>query len=380
MDPHNIDSFSGHATVRHPVFDPIVGQEYAVAVLSEAITTSRLAGSYLFVGPEGSGKNTTALRFAAALCGAKSAEDPLVARILANNYPDVRTTKPVPPRRNISVAQIWPRNESPEFRADAALLKDLNYEPLYSPNRVYVIDHAEGLSIGGSEAANSLLKTLEEPPGYARFILTAVSVTSMLPTIVSRCQIVRFGPLSRADVVKVICDQKTIDRDRANLLASLSNGNVGKALELDTNTTLLEARDRIFDVFLRIEKSPAVGFARLAEDFRNACKIIQMVSSDEDSDSKPAGVRSGTLLGLEMLSSCFRDRLVLSLGLLESSLNNPDLACVMKPAQSASASHCVTDSIAKVSAIKEMISFNGNNQLCTELLMCALVDLARRST
>src|SRR5947208_1402015 len=115
----------------------ILGQTYATAVLQNALQDNRLAGSYLFVGPDGVGKATAAREFAKILCGATSDADFVARSIDAKTFPDVRTVEP--PRSGIiSIAQIWPRAGHKEHPPDNALLRDLHFEPMAGPRRVFI--------------------------------------------------------------------------------------------------------------------------------------------------------------------------------------------------------------------------------------------------
>ncbi len=126
----------------------ILGQPYAAAVLQNALADQRLAGSYLFVGPEGVGKGTVARQFAKALCGASADTDAVSRAIDASTFPDVRVIEP-PKSGIMSVAQIWPRSNHKDHPAENALLRDLHFEPMAGPKRVFIIQGAEAW--GGAE-------------------------------------------------------------------------------------------------------------------------------------------------------------------------------------------------------------------------------------
>ena len=130
------------------MFQNILGQPYAVRVLENALENDRLAGSYLFVGPDGVGKATAARQFAKLLCGASADTDPLARAIDAGTLPDVRSLDPPPSphhQHRAGLAPAGPQGASPEN----ALLRDLQFEPISARKRVFIIHDAEGLGGAG---------------------------------------------------------------------------------------------------------------------------------------------------------------------------------------------------------------------------------------
>ena len=132
------------------MFQNILGQPYAVRVLENALQNDRLAGSYLFVGPDGVGKATAARQFAKLLCGAASADsDPVARAIDAGTLPDVRSLDP-PPSHITSIAQVWPRQGHKEHPPDNALLRDLQFEPMSAPQARLHHPRCRGLRAGAA--------------------------------------------------------------------------------------------------------------------------------------------------------------------------------------------------------------------------------------
>ena len=173
-----------------PRLADIRGQDRAIARLRAALAAGRVHHAYLFTGPPGAGKRATALALASALnClrapGEGCDDCDACARIAAGIHPDVVTLE------REGAAQIVPiesvRNQ---------VIARVGFPPHEAKVRVFLIDEASALQ---PAAANSLLKTLEEPPARTMFVLGTVAPDQLLPTIRSRCQRVAFGPVAGAE-------------------------------------------------------------------------------------------------------------------------------------------------------------------------------------
>jgi len=198
-------------------FDELVGQEHIVKTLRNALETRRLAHAYLFVGPRGTGKTTTARILAKALnCagGPKpdfSLDDPVCLAIEQGSCLDVV---------EIDAAS----NRSIE---DAKKIRDeCQFSPTSCPFKVFIIDEVHQLT---KDAFNALLKTLEEPPPWVKFILATTEADKVLPTITSRCQRLEFHPISEeviaAQLARIVkADGVTADQHALTAIARLAAG------------------------------------------------------------------------------------------------------------------------------------------------------------
>ena len=161
---------------RPQVFDDVVGQDHVVRTLKNAIARGRIAHAYLFVGPRGTGKTSTARIFAKALncTGGPKAdfdpEDPAVKAIAEGTHLDVIE---IDGASNNGVDQVRELRET------------VQYSPAQGRFKIYIIDEVHMLS---AAAFNALLKTLEEPPAHVKFVFATTDVQKVLPTILSRCQ------------------------------------------------------------------------------------------------------------------------------------------------------------------------------------------------
>lgn len=199
-------------------FTQLLGQEKAKRLIARSLAADRVPHAYIFKGVEGVGKRLFAKGVAAAVnCRDKSrigacGKCTSCKKIRSMNHPDyieIRAEKGV-----IKIDQV------------RKMCRELCYPPYESEMRVVLLEDVHTMR---REAANSLLKTLEEPPRNNLLILTAEASQDLLATLTSRCQVVPFVQLSITDTVAILV-QHGVDRETAQLLARLSEGSPGKAL------------------------------------------------------------------------------------------------------------------------------------------------------
>ena len=203
------------------LFSEIIGQEKAKRFLKRVMAEERIPHAYLFTGIPGIGKTSMAKALTMALncheptdfdgCG----QCPSCRQLLGGNFPDFIHIKP--DGQNIKIEQIRDLNRS------------LSFAPVSAKHRVCVVQQAEAMT---GEAANSFLKTLEEPPPGNILILNAREPLDLLPTIVSRCQRIPFQPLPVQAMTDWLVKEKDIDGQRAAIAAKGSSGSLGSALRM----------------------------------------------------------------------------------------------------------------------------------------------------
>jgi len=167
----------------------IQDQDEAVTLLRRALATGRVAHAYAFVGPEGSGRKATALALAAALVAPDGG--PAAERAARGRHPDVHLLGPTPPAGNPKGAQALRVETIRELERLASL------KPMEARVKVFIVDEAEKMTAATPQA---FLKTLEEPPAATVIILILPRARAVPATLLSRCQVVRFGPRADAGV------------------------------------------------------------------------------------------------------------------------------------------------------------------------------------
>jgi len=213
----------------------ILGQDAVVERFVRAAALGRIAGSYLFIGQPGVGKSTTALAIAKSLlcerpraglvsCGGCAS----CVQADAGSHPDIDVVAKPPDRATIPLEALI---GSPEHRMREGLCWRLLLRPALGGRKVAIILDADHLS---DEAANCLLKTLEEPPDRAVIILVGTALERQLPTIRSRCQVVRFRPLDEQAVARIIgseCEAGALQADPATIAAcaAAAGGSLARA-------------------------------------------------------------------------------------------------------------------------------------------------------
>ncbi|MEA3328692.1 MAG: DNA polymerase III subunit delta' [Candidatus Omnitrophota bacterium] len=217
-------------------FKQIIGQEKAIEILTQTVRNSKIPHAYLFSGPRGVGKSLAARQLTKVLnCREKGSDCcdicPQCRKIDNFNHPDVRYLEPVKESRKIKIEQV------------RTLRQAVNLKPYESNIKIWIITEAESMT---EEAGDALLKTLEEPPEDSLLILICSNLSSLLPTIISRCQIVRFEAVGFNSLRKFLSASCGIEGPEANFLASLSNGSPGRAIELK-QADIFKARDEIMD-------------------------------------------------------------------------------------------------------------------------------------
>jgi DNA polymerase-3 subunit delta' len=213
----------------------IHGHDDVIEQFRRAIGRGRLASSFLFTGPSGIGKRAFALKLAQAMLCQTRAEElldpcgacPACAQVLAGTHPDVIVVAKPADKAFIPVETFIGDRE---HRRQEGLCHDIAVKPNLGGRKIAIINDADHLN---AEGANALLKTLEEPPPRSVLILIGTSPAKQLPTIRSRCQLVRFRPLPLDAVADLLVSTGSVtDPGEAQRLAQYSEGSIERALEL----------------------------------------------------------------------------------------------------------------------------------------------------
>ncbi len=288
-------------------FRTIAGHSRLLSLLSRVIARDAMPPAVLMAGPAGVGKRRTAMAVAQAMnclqprssaeferdaCGECTA----CKRIARGVHPDVILVQP---------------GDSGSIKIDQ--LRDVidrsHYRPFEGKRRVVIMDEADA---AGADAQSALLKTLEEPPSASVFILVSSMPDALLPTVLSRCPRLRFGPLTPADVARVLMQDHGYSEQDARAAAADADGSIGRALESQSEdlTEAREAAERI-----------------LQETAGNTdpVKRIHLARDLTDGKGTPAEERNRLAVQLRSLGSLLRDVGIIASGADRVMLANADL-------------------------------------------------------
>lgn len=321
-----------------------VGHDHAIRLLQNSIETGRVSHAYLFSGPRQAGKATLAKDFAKALnclepdrpCGrCRSCK-----KIEAGIHPDVQVIEIEDGSKNISIDAVRKLQEGVALR------------PFEGRTKVYIIEEVERLS---EPAANSLLKTLEEPPPSVVMVLTTMDATSLLSTVVSRCQQVELRPVATAAIETALRERYGADLDRARLLASVARGRMGWAVQAISNRNALDKRAELLERLLALPEASRVG------RFSYAAELATLYGRD------PETARGA----LETWQSWWRDLLLFKLGLANLAVN-ADLRGRMGMEASRYSIEALGSMVRSIHQTITLLGQNVNSRLALEALMLSV--------
>jgi len=341
------------------MFDELIGNSRVKAVLKRMLVADRLPGALLFTGEEGIGKKLFALEIARALncrtpkdheaCGVCSS----CVRIRKLNYPTrddadewtqiIWTDHPdvglvVAPKRVLRVEQM------------RQIEKEANFRPFEGKARVFLIDEADKLN---DASANALLKVLEEPPRTSYLILITARPAMLLPTILSRCQMIRFSPLEPAEIETHLV-KNDIDKKTARLRARAAGGSMGRALSGDLVTFTSQRK-----AMLKVLNALVLSDDR-AQLLRSAEQLNEAQYKDEFEER------------LDVLETLIRDAWMLSLGVDTSRIVNEDLSTELKEIAQKINPGRAGDWILQIEDLREQLLVNVNKKVTTDSLFLVM--------
>jgi DNA polymerase-3 subunit delta' len=318
----------------------IVGHKQSVKILMNAVSSGRVAHAYLFAGPEGVGKDTTAMAFARALlCSSTTGGDACglcreCRQVSGGNHPDFYLVDPS--GLSIKIEQV------------REIQRKAPYRPYQGGRKIFLIRQAEAMT---AEAANCILKTLEEPPGDTVFILVSARPQVLLPTILSRCQVIYFKVMAVPDLIQGLVTLKGLPVEESRLYASLAGGSMGRALSYASGS-LLADRD---------------GVNALAETLRKCGPLEAMEMAEKVSDSKPKA-----LFTLDTLACWYRDLMVFREAGDAGCLFNTDRADIIRMEAGRYDTTRILEIIEEIESTKRKIEINANTRLALETLFLRL--------
>ena len=284
----------------------MIGHQAAQAWFRRALETDHMGHAYLITGPRSVGKRTLALEIAMGLnCLAPRVADrpdhtcQQCRMIERGVHPDVRVVRRDPdrPRGKISLRPQATPGQAREFSDNVYFIQsDAQLKPVMGRWKVYLILYAEELA---EEAGNRLLKTLEEPPPFVVFLLTAIERGAVLPTIASRCQEIRLRPAPRAELAEALVASGT-EPQRAQQLAALAGGRQGWAVRAASDRSLFEQQQTYVEQLVEALRGSRID------------RLLRARALSERWASQPESVRET----LRVWMSWWRDVVLVQLGLL----------------------------------------------------------------
>jgi len=301
----------------------MVGHEWAAEMLAEHIARGQMRHAYLFTGPPGVGRRTLSLRFAQALnCpqpvqpGQPCGTCRTCQQIERMEHPDLSVVLPLPGENDLKVDGM------------RDVQRSLSLAPYSAPYRIALLPRFQTATIA---AQNALLKTLEEAPRKVILLLTADSAESLLPTIVSRCEVLRLRPLMIETVQAALQTRWGASAEQAKNLAHFSGGRVGYAVRLLNSPGVLEKRQAdLDDLWMLLHGNRRERFAWAVD----ATKVNP--NTKEERDRVRNALREMFLVWVDF----WRDALLRCAG-ASAPLTHPDRAPqVQELAQSVDAAEC----------------------------------------
>lgn len=328
----------------HASFHSLIGQEKAKTLLRRSFAAGKMSHAYLFRGPDGVGKKRAALTFAAYVnCLAPAGQDACgnctaCVKFKSGNHPDLTVIEP--DGAAIKIGQV------------RDLKHRLTFPPFEARHRVVVLTDTHTMR---REAANSLLKTLEEPPPDTILILTADQAVSVLPTIVSRCQVIPFFALPYERVAQVLAEtEEGIDAESAATLAAVAEGSLGRAALL-LRKKLLPFRREIVESLLRLP-------AKHPDTVETVFALAETAAQFKEHLPKL----------LDLLRIWVRDLMLQAAGAPEAQMNSRDLLDTFPTAAKRWTTEQLAEKLKRIETAERRLLRNCNRALVCEVLFFSL--------
>lgn len=367
------------------VFDDLIGQERVAAFLRAAVEGDHVSHAYLFVGPPGSGKATAAKSLACAIIcddnGCGTCGD--CYRVRRGGHPDVHV--------------ITPEGAAGYLTEQVRdIIRDVSLSPVDGSHKIYLVQSAD---LFNDASANALLKTLEEPPDDVVMILMAHSFDAVLPTISSRCQIVRFRRIPPSESAAILVAKTGADPDEALAALAAAGGVVARARDFLASPTRREARASILRALKDLAYADDLDVLTAAKELLSAVKApLEEVKAAQGAESAAradflgrgaskaleerhkreltAREREGVGEVLNVAESWLRDCLVLSQGIDDLVVNNDakdamsGIGSVITPSAAVTALNAVNDA-------RRRITYNVSPQLAIEAMLFDIREVLR---
>lgn len=317
-------------------------QQRVAEILAGSIRHNRLAHAYLFSGPRGAGKMRLAMHLAKSLFCKESPGDACgecvqCRRIQSGNHPDVHVI--VPEGNSLKIDQV------------RALQKEMAMRAVEAGRKVYILEHIDRMTV---QAANSLLKFLEEPPAGVVAMLLTENVHAVLPTILSRCQILTFSPLSAEGIAKILVAEGA--QEGLALVASQITTELAQARELSQSEWFAQLRNIVIQLVQELRQRNSVALFTIQD---------QLARNDR--------LKEELALFLDLLILWLRDILYVQVG-REARLLNCDQRDVLQAQALSWTQSELLRGIDIVMDTRKRIERNANPQLALEWLVLRIQE------
>jgi len=326
-------------------FRYIAGQDQIVKTLQRSLGSERIAHAYLFHGPRGLGKTSMALAMARAVNCDQRWDDPTTVdgcgqcdacrRFDTGNYPDFHLVEPV--SSSITIDQVRQVKSILSFRSYTSRFK------------VCILLNCETMRL---EAANSLLKVLEEPPRDSILILVSERLQAIPATVISRCQVMRFSPVPEEEIVRLLVSKQGMDQQAARVVAGPADGRPGWALNAE-DQGLLQERDMVINCLIDLKNRSRSDLLSLAEEWGKS--------------ENPAGL-------VDVIISWFRDVLILRGTGKADLLINADRYGEIADAARTYTRESLENIISMLQEEIRMLEGSANIRLCLDVLLLRLKE------
>jgi DNA polymerase-3 subunit delta' len=366
------------------VWDELVGQRKAVGYLRTAAESGTVSHAYLFVGPTGAGKKSAAKALACSLfcadegCGACSA----CRRARVGTHPDLHIVAPE------GVTYVVPQIQE--------IIHDVHLKPIEASHKVYIL---EDVGRFNDASANAFLKTLEEPPADVVIILLAGDFDDVLPTIGSRCQVVRFSPVAESTARALVVERTGATEEEARAALAAADHVIPRAIDFLRSAGRRNARATIMGILKRLplmDGHDVLGAAReLLTAVRGPLEETKGVQADEMESAREylskgvatrmekrhkreltARERDGVTEIMSVTESWLRDCLVMAKGASEL-VNNTDTADATAEVAAVISVPAALRALDSVRTARERIAYNVSPQLAVEAMLFDIQEVLR---
>jgi DNA polymerase-3 subunit delta' len=338
------------------MFSKLIGNESVKASLQQLLSADRVPNSLLFTGPEGVGKKQFALELARSFVCQESGENgacgecPACVRVSHFNTPTSERGEDYDRvffSEHADVGLVIPYKRNLRVGAIRALEVQANFRPYEARARVFIVDNADKMN---DAASNALLKTLEEPPSTTYIVLISSRPNLLLPTIRSRCQTIRFAPVSSMAIETFVRTERGLDSDDARLVARFADGSVARASEFDVGKFRAQRDVQMANIEKALVKMDRPALVRASEQMNDA------KNKDLFEDN------------LEILESLVRDMWLIKSGSDPDAIRHLDLLDRLNSIAILVPVAKLAESLTEIELLRQSFAVNINRKSATEAL------------